>query len=123
MSFRAVHIEITHSIETDSFKLALTRLIARRRNVQTIFPDNGSNFIGSENKLRRALEEMDKKKIHFFMQASGGDWVSWKRNPPPPLMPAILMVFGSVRSVQFAPSFLLRCKHMVDHLMRNHLQN
>ena len=84
MSFRAVHIEITHSIETDSFKLALTRLIARRRNVQTIFPDNGSNFIGSENKLRRALEEMDKKKIHFFMQASGGDWVSWKRNPPSP---------------------------------------
>ena len=46
----------------------------------TIFSDNGSKFIGSENELRRALEEMDKEKL--LMQASGGDWVAWKRNPP-----------------------------------------
>ena len=36
------------------FILALRHLIARRRNVQTIFPDKGSNFIGSENQLTRA---------------------------------------------------------------------
>ena len=80
MSCQAVHIEITHSLDTDSFILALRCLIARRGNVQIIFSDNGSNFIGSENELRRALEEMDKEKL--FMQASGGDWVTWKRNPP-----------------------------------------
>ena len=62
MSCRAVHIEITHPLDTDSFLLALRRLIARGGNVQSIFSDNASNFIGSENELRRALEEMYKEK-------------------------------------------------------------
>ena len=81
MSCRAVHIEITHSLDTDSFIRALRRLIDRRGSVQTIFSDNCSNFIGSENGLMRALEEMDKEKLQHFMQASGGDWTTWKRNP------------------------------------------
>ena len=33
----------------------------------TIFLDNSSNFIGSENELRKALEEMDEEKS--LMQA------------------------------------------------------
>ena len=82
MSCQAVHIEITHFLDTDSFILALRRLIARRENIQTIFADNGSNFIDSEDKLRRAFEEMDKEKLQSFMQASGIDWITWKRNPP-----------------------------------------
>ena len=81
MSCRAVHTEITHSLDTDSFKLALRRLIAIIGNAQTNFSDNGSNFICSENEFRGALEEMDKEKLHFFMQASHGEWVTWKRNP------------------------------------------
>ena len=75
MSFRAVHIEITPSLDTDSFILALRRLIARRGDVQTIFSGNGSSLIGSENELRRALEEMDTEKFQSFMQASGGDYL------------------------------------------------
>ena len=56
MSCRTVHMEITHPLDTDSFLLALWSLITRRGNVQSIFSDNGSNFISSENELRRALE-------------------------------------------------------------------
>ena len=82
MSCGTVHNEITHSLDTNSFILALRRLIARRGNVQTIFSNNGSNFIGSKNELRRALEEMDKKKLQSFMQVSDGGWITWKRNPP-----------------------------------------
>ena len=82
MSCPAVHVEITHSLDIDSFMLALRRLIVRRGNVQTILSDNGNNFIGSENELRRALEKMNMEKLQSFMQASGGDWVTWKRNPP-----------------------------------------
>ena len=66
----------------DSSILALRMLIARRGNVQTIFSDNGSNFSGSGNELRKALEEMDKEKLQSLMQASGGDWITWKSNPP-----------------------------------------
>ena len=75
MSCQAVHIEITPSLDTDSFILALRRLIARRGDVQTIFSGNGSSLIGSENELRRALEEMDTEKFQSFMQASGGDYL------------------------------------------------
>ena len=80
MSCRAVHIKIT--LDADSFILGFRHLIARRGNVQTIFSDKGSNFIGFENESKRALEEMDKEKLYSFVQASGGDWVTWKRNPP-----------------------------------------
>ena len=101
MSCGTVHIEITHSLDTNSFILALRRLIARRGNVQTIFSDNGSNFTGSKNELRRTLEEMDKKKLQSFMQISDGGWITWKRNPP------YDSHMGGIQSNQSVPSCLL----------------
>ena len=82
MNSRAVHIEITHSLDTDSFIQAFRRMIARRGNIRTISSDNGSNFIGAENELKRAFEEMDDKKIQVFRQEFVGDWIKWKRNSP-----------------------------------------
>ena len=82
MASRAVHIEVTFSLDSDSFILALRRLIARRGNVRSIYSDNGSNFIGAERELRKAYEEMDDDKIQSFMQEHGGDWIKWYKNPP-----------------------------------------
>ena len=79
---RAVHTEVTHSLDTDSFIQALRRMIARRGNIRTIYSDNGSNFIGAGNELKRVFEEIDDKKIQVFMQGFGGDWIKCKRNPP-----------------------------------------
>ena len=75
MNSRAVHIEVTQSLDTGSFIIALRRMIARRGNVRTIYSDNGSNFIGAENELKKALEEMDDTKIKAFVQEFGGDWI------------------------------------------------
>ena len=55
LASRAVHIEITHSMDTDSFIQSLRRLIARRGNVRLIRSDNGSNFVGAEEELKRAF--------------------------------------------------------------------
>ena len=67
LASRAVHIEVTHQINNDSFIQALQRIIARRGNVRLMQSDNGSNFLGTENELKRAFLEMDNKKIsHFF---------------------------------------------------------
>ena len=44
----AVHIEVSHSMTTDSFIQALRRLIARRGNVRQILSDNGPNLVGAE---------------------------------------------------------------------------
>ena len=82
MNSRAVHIEVTHSLDTDLPIQALRRMIPRRGNIRAIYSDNGSNFIGAENEFKRAFEEMDDKKIQVFMQEFGGEWIKWKRNPP-----------------------------------------
>ena len=82
LASRAVHIEVTHSLDTDSFIQALRRLIARRGNVRQIRSDNGSNFVGAEQELLKTFSEMDHSKIENFLQDHGGDWITWKRNPP-----------------------------------------
>ena len=43
---RAVHIEITNSMETDSFILALSCFIARRGNVRSITSENCKKLCG-----------------------------------------------------------------------------
>ena len=46
LASRAVHIEVTHSLDTNSFIQAPRRLIACRENVRQMRSDNGSNFVG-----------------------------------------------------------------------------
>lgn len=60
---RAVHIEIAHSLETDSILNALRRFIARRGPVREIRCDNGTNFVGAKRELREAIEQMDHDQI------------------------------------------------------------
>ncbi len=81
-SLRAIHIEVSHSLTTDSFILALRRFIARRGAVRSIRSDNGTNFVGADNEFKKAVQEMDDEKIETFLTENGCDWISWKRNPP-----------------------------------------
>ena len=82
MASRAVHIEVTFSLDTDSFILALWRLVAQQGNIRSIYSDNGSNFIGAEQELKKVYMEMDNRKIQSFLLEHGGDWIRWHKNPP-----------------------------------------
>ena len=55
----AVHNETTCTMETDSFIQTLRRLMARRGKVRSKRSDNGRNFVGTDDELRNALEEMN----------------------------------------------------------------
>ena len=55
----AVHIETTNSI-TDNFIQALRRLTNRIKIIRIIQNNNGSNFGGANNELKRTFSEMDK---------------------------------------------------------------
>ena len=79
---KAVHIEITNSMEIDSFVLALRCLIARCGNIRSITSDNGINFVGADNKLKKALNEMNHQQIQHFLTNTGKDWLIWSRNAP-----------------------------------------
>ncbi len=79
LACRAVHIEVTASLDTDSFLLALRRFVARRGPVVQIRCDNGTNFVGAERELRDALAEMQRKDIHQQLLKRHIEWVF---NPP-----------------------------------------
>ena len=69
-------------METDSFIMALQRMIPRRGNIKGMRCDNGTNFVGTENELKRPFQEMNHTKIKHFLQENGADWLVWTRNTP-----------------------------------------
>ena len=48
LTTRAVHIEITSTLDTDSFINALRRFISLRGNPSSVYSDHGSNFHAGE---------------------------------------------------------------------------
>ena len=58
--------------------------IARRGSVREIRSDQGTNIVGAETELKKALEEMDHDDIQRRLSKNfSSDWViKWKRNPP-----------------------------------------
>ena len=77
---RAVHIEISHSMDTDSFFHALGPfIIARRRKPHEMRSDNGTNFVGGNRELKEAVQQWNKDKLHLhFLQQE----IKWIPNPP-----------------------------------------
>ena len=78
-STRAVHIEVAHSLDTNSFIHALDRFMARRGEPRDIFSDNGTNFVGGHKELKCAVKEWNQEQIHAQMLKRE---VNWHFNPP-----------------------------------------
>ena len=79
---RGVHIEVTCTMETDSFIQALRRFMARRGKVGSIRSDNETNFVGTANKLRKTLVKMNRGQIRDYILQNGTDWITCYKNPP-----------------------------------------
>ena len=79
LAIRAVHIEVAHSLDTDSFLLALRRFIARRGQVKEIRSDNGTNFTSGEKELRESVKAWNQEKIHESLLQKE---IVWSFNPP-----------------------------------------
>ena len=63
---------------------ALRRFIARRGPIREIILDQGTNIVGAQTELKKALEEMDHCDIQRRLSKDFySDWViKWKKNPP-----------------------------------------
>ena len=75
MSSRAIHIEIANSLNADSFIQATRRFLCRRGPTKELRSDPGTNFIGAQNELKKAVEEMDKGRIREELLKENIDWV------------------------------------------------
>ena len=79
MTSRAIHLEIAHTLDTDSCIHALRRFVCRRGQVKHIRSDNGTNLVGAHAELKRALISLNQKKIQDALLPDG---IEWSFNPP-----------------------------------------
>lgn len=82
MASRAVHLEVAHTMTTDSFLNAYRRFVCRRGPVRQLRSDQGTNFVGVKSELDRALVEMDDDKVTAELLKENCDWITFKMNPP-----------------------------------------
>ncbi|XP_078329601.1 uncharacterized protein LOC144624109 [Crassostrea virginica] len=79
LNTRAVHLEVSYSLDTDSCIDAVRRFIARRGKPKFIRSDNGTNLVGAERELREAINKWNVSHIQTHLLQSGIDWTF---NPP-----------------------------------------
>lgn len=80
---KAVHIELVTDLTTDRFLQALRRFIARRGKCQNIYSDNGTNFVGANNRMRDLLQLLKnsdhREKVAKECNMEG---IQWHFSPP-----------------------------------------
>ena len=76
---RAVHLELSFRLDTDSFLNSFWRFCHRRGFPQNVVSDNGSNFVGGTGELKELVSNFDVNKI---IEKTAVKNVSWSFNPP-----------------------------------------
>ena len=117
LSTRAVHIELADSLETDDFLLILRNFIGRRGHPRYIYSDNGTNFVGANNELKRCLDNLSQGNITDFLVPQGIEW-----HFSPPLAPH----FGGawerlVKSVKIALKATIKDLYVCESVLRTAL--
>ncbi|XP_062538931.1 uncharacterized protein LOC134207225 [Armigeres subalbatus] len=78
LTVRAVHLEIVHSLSTQSCIMAIRRFVARRGGPEAFYSDNGTNFIGASNLLAKQIQDIQEDCAVTFTNSN----TSWNFNPP-----------------------------------------
>ena len=74
MSTRACHLKLVEDLSTYHFIMALKRFIAGRGRPQSIHSDNGTNFVGANNELRKCIKLLDEERIQNFCAPKEIEW-------------------------------------------------
>lgn len=75
LTSRAVHIEVTQSLDTSLCINAIRLFLSRRGQVSVLRSDNGTNFTGAEREMREALKALDQSKVQNAMLQRGITWM------------------------------------------------
>jgi len=77
---RAIHLEAVTDMTSENFLAAFKRFIGRRGKPSQIFSDCGTNFIGANKEIQRALRSVEFQSSVCHTLADLG--ISWNFNPP-----------------------------------------
>ena len=76
---RAVHFEMLKDLSTPTAINALVRFHSRRPGLRILYSDNGTNFRGADNEVKRAVETWNGSRMVEVVRVKG---VEWKFGPP-----------------------------------------
>lgn len=79
MVSRAVHIELLQGMDTDSCMMAIMSFLTLRGPSKFFYSDNGKNFQGSNNVMKRELNQM---RFKLGEQIADKYRIDWFFNPP-----------------------------------------
>jgi len=79
LAIRAIHIEVVHSLDADSFLNALQRFISRRGKPEQLRSDNATNFKAGERELKEAIQQWNTSHVSRYLRQRE---IDWKYNPP-----------------------------------------
>ncbi|XP_058816702.1 uncharacterized protein LOC131679977 [Topomyia yanbarensis] len=108
-TIRAIHMEVVHSLSTDSCVMAIRRFVSRRGAPAEIFSDNGTNFQGANKQLQKEIQERTETLSSVFTNTT----TRWNFNPPgAPHMGGVWE--RMVRSVKVAIGTILEASRKPD---------
>ena len=82
LASRAIHLETSSTLETDSFINALRRFTCLRGPIRQLRCDQGTNFVGAKRELKEAISELDDDRIRAVLLQEDCDWIKFKMNVP-----------------------------------------
>ncbi|XP_028411629.1 uncharacterized protein LOC114534388 [Dendronephthya gigantea] len=82
MVTRCVHLEVAESLSAPDFLQALHKMMARRGQPNSIYSDNGTNFVGAEHELKSMVRDLNKSEKLKNRLARIGEGITWKYQPP-----------------------------------------
>ncbi|XP_065186610.1 uncharacterized protein LOC135817366 [Sycon ciliatum] len=75
---RAVHLEMATSLDVDGFMNAFLRMTNRRGVPIQVVSDNGTNFVGAANEMKKLLKAMEGD----VQRRAADKGIKWSFNPP-----------------------------------------
>ncbi|GFT62419.1 integrase catalytic domain-containing protein [Trichonephila clavipes] len=78
--FKAVHIELVSDLTSQAFIAALKKFMARRGKCAKLFSDNGKNFVGTSNEIKKLLEIVRNPDVKLANYLAA-EWIEWKFIP------------------------------------------
>ncbi|XP_055613505.1 uncharacterized protein LOC129759945 [Uranotaenia lowii] len=79
LTIRAIHLQVVHTLTTNSCILAIRNIMARRGVPVCIYSDRGTNFIGADRELKSLLKTVNQNKL---MEEFVSPHTQWNFNPP-----------------------------------------
>ncbi|XP_075163779.1 uncharacterized protein LOC142236428 [Haematobia irritans] len=81
-STKAIHLELTSDLSTPTFMAAFARFFSRRGCPESIYSDNGTNFVGAARMLRKERQEFINGLRGEVVTAHNFQDIKWHFIPP-----------------------------------------